>query len=205
MKKRRPAFQFKISLLEIKPTIWRRIQVSDLYSFWDLHVAIQDSMGWWDYHLHHFGTDNPITEKKEIIGIPEYCYDEEPHLYETLPGWNLKIRDYFNKRNSSMEYLYDYGDGWRHLIEFEGAVEKEAKEKYPLCIAGKRACPPEDVGGVYSFEKYCDIMDDPTHVEYQFYVDWRGPYDPNKFDHQEVRFSSPSLRWKKAFNSECYD
>jgi hypothetical protein len=47
-------YQFKITLLEISPKIWRRIQVPEKYSFWDLHVAIQDAMGWDDMHLHVF-------------------------------------------------------------------------------------------------------------------------------------------------------
>lgn len=46
----RKVFQFKITLLGVEPVVWRRIQISDLCSFWDLHVAIQDAMGWLDYH-----------------------------------------------------------------------------------------------------------------------------------------------------------
>jgi hypothetical protein len=54
MKWQNLVFQFKISLQEITPTIWRRIQVPAKYSFWDFHVAIQDSMGWFDYHSDYF-------------------------------------------------------------------------------------------------------------------------------------------------------
>ena len=69
-KKAKNVFQFKIALEGIKPAIWRQIQVPETYSFWDLHVAIQDSMGWLDYHLHQFKILNPQTENEELIGIP---------------------------------------------------------------------------------------------------------------------------------------
>ncbi|GAH94095.1 unnamed protein product [marine sediment metagenome] len=42
-------YQFKITLKDIKPPIWRKIQVPKTYTFYDLHVAIQDSMGWFGY------------------------------------------------------------------------------------------------------------------------------------------------------------
>ena len=46
--------QFLVVLSGTDPLVWRRIQVPEKYSFWDLHVAIQDAMGWLDYHLHEF-------------------------------------------------------------------------------------------------------------------------------------------------------
>ena len=63
-------YQFKISLKGIRPPIWRRIQVPETYTFWDLHVAIQDSMGWLDCHLHEFEIIDPSTGMKVEIGIP---------------------------------------------------------------------------------------------------------------------------------------
>jgi hypothetical protein len=87
-------YKFKITLRESKPPIWRRIQVPKTYTFWDLHVAIQDSMGWSDYHLHEFEIMNPTTKRKVRIGIPEGDFDQE-----VLPGWNHKIADYFSMEN----------------------------------------------------------------------------------------------------------
>lgn len=198
---RRPALQFKIVLEDTNPPIWRRIQVSDLYSFWDLHVAIQDAMGWQDCHLHHFITHNPSTGAKEYIGIPEECYGEDGFGdFETLPGWDLKIRDYFKEPNVSMEYEYDFGDGWMHTIEFEGPVEKESKAKYPRCIGGERACPPEDVGGVSGYEHFCIALRDPQDEMHQTYLDWSGGHDPEDFDCNEVRFDNPSIRFDYAFS-----
>jgi prepilin-type processing-associated H-X9-DG protein len=64
-------YQFKISLREISPVVWRRIQVPSNYSFWDFHVAIQDSMGWLDYHLHQISIKRPHAHKITEIGIPD--------------------------------------------------------------------------------------------------------------------------------------
>jgi len=75
-------YQFRITLEEIEPDIWRVIQVPETYNFWDLHVAIQDAMGWQDCHLHEFILINPLTGKKTRIGIPSEEFLDE----ETLPG-----------------------------------------------------------------------------------------------------------------------
>ena len=75
-------YQFKITLQETKPPIWRRIQVPETYTFWDLHIAIQDAMGWNDYHLHEFDVKKPGLRNEVRIGIPERDLDTE-----FLPGW----------------------------------------------------------------------------------------------------------------------
>lgn len=83
-------YQFKIALEGISPPIWRRIQVPETYTFWDLHVAIQDAMGWLDYHLHEFEVPVPSTGTKVKIGIPD-----EEFGRQILPGWGEKITQYF--------------------------------------------------------------------------------------------------------------
>ena len=81
--------------------------------FWDLHVAIQDSMGWEDYHLHAFKIINPLTGKKVEIGIPDEDYEE------ILPDDKIKLSEYFNENNAQAMYIYDFGDWWEHQIELE--------------------------------------------------------------------------------------
>jgi len=97
-------YQFKITLKDIKPPIWRRIQVPKTYTFYDLHVAIQDSMGWFDGRLHEFEIVNPLSGTKTIIGIPNE--DEDFANYKTLPGWKQKIADYFSKENKGVKTIY---------------------------------------------------------------------------------------------------
>jgi len=194
---KRPVFQFKITLQGIHPPIWRRIQISDLCTFWDLHVAIQDAMGWWDYHLHDFKVINPITNKKGHMGIDA---DDDFDILNTLPGWDFKVRDYISA-NEKMIYSYDYGDGWKHMVEFEGEHSKLKQSRdYPICVDGERACPPEDVGGVPGYENFIIAINDPNHEEHDKFLQWvGGKYDPNKFSPKKVKFDNPRKRWFKAF------
>ncbi|MBI5346018.1 MAG: plasmid pRiA4b ORF-3 family protein [Chlamydiae bacterium] len=194
-------YQFKISLQEIQPLIWRRIQVPENYTFWDFHVAIQDVMGWLDYHLHSFVTENLVTGKKEHIGIPEEIYDECFDDYETLPGWDLQIGDYFSEERRFMQYLYDYGDGWDHLIEYEAIFFKKPFQKYPVCLDGARSGPPEDCGGVPGYENFIKIIKDPLNKESQSMRKWAGKDKCNTevFDKKNVHFDNPKTRFKKAF------
>jgi Plasmid pRiA4b ORF-3-like protein len=62
--------QFLIVLAGTDPLVWRRVQVPEGYSFWDLHVAIQDAMGWKDYHLHEFQLFDEAAQTLVSVGIP---------------------------------------------------------------------------------------------------------------------------------------
>ena len=156
-------FQFKISLIGIEPAIWRRIQVPEHYTFWDFHVAIQDAMGWLDYHLHEFKIFNPATGVEVSIGIPdEDLMDNNP----MLPGWELDIADYFSIDNPKADYEYDFGDGWLHSIQLEEILPKNGDLNYPVCVGGERSCPPEDCGGVWGYQNLLKILSDPDDKEY---------------------------------------
>ena len=186
-------YQFKISLKEVNPPIWRRIQVPENYTFWDLHVAIQDSMGWWDSHLHSFTLKNPVTGEKEEIGIPsDDFFDEMP----MLPGWKERISKWFST-NKKAEYVYDFGDGWSHEVKLEKILPREQKVKYPRCIEGERACPPEDCGGIGGYYNLLEIISNPAHEEYEEMMEWLGGrYDPEAFDPAQAKFDNPKERLK---------
>jgi len=189
-------YQFKITLKDINPLIWRRIQVPKTCTFWDFHVAIQDSMGWFDGHLHEFEINNPLTGLKILIGIPE----EEFADYKVLPGWKIKIADYFLKENKSANYIYDFGDNWRHKITLEKILPKENNVTYPLCVKGERACPPEDCGGTYGYEDFLKIIGDPDDEQHEEKLEWiGGEFNPEHFDPNEVTFDDPAERFKIAF------
>jgi len=192
-------YQFKVSLKDIIPIIWRRIQVPEKYTFWDLHVAIQDAMGWLDYHLHEFRILNPMTCLKESIGIPDY-QAEGPTM---LPSWEVMIADYFVHDNTVAEYEYDFGDGWQHLLILENIVPKEQGKRYPLCMAGEQACPPEDCGGPPGYEEFLKAIRDADHEEHESLLRWiGGSFSPVKFNPAEVKFDNPKRRWKIAFERE---
>lgn len=196
-KKALNVYQFKISLLEVKPLIWRRIQVVETYTFWDLHVALQDAMGWEDYHLHEFHVIDPKTGKNTIIGIPD---EDEISDRLTLEGDQQHIRDFFSNENPKARYDYDFGDGWEHEIVLEAILPKEPKVKFPKCLAGARSCPPEDCGGSGGYEQLLKIIKNPRHPDYREKITWLGNrFNAEHFDATQVRFDSPTKRWKLAF------
>ena len=184
-------------LLGIKPPIWRRILVPDDYSFWDLHVAIQDAMGWTDCHLHMFRLK--VARAGEVaIGIPD-----DEGFEEIEPGWETKVSDYLSLTNRKARYDYDFGDGGEHAIELEEIRPKKTRERLPACIGGRRACPPEDCGGPWGYtEKFLPAIRQPDHEEHASMVEWYGrPFDPERFDLDEVVFDSPEDRWKVSFQT----
>jgi hypothetical protein len=194
--------QYKITLRDISPAIWRQIQVPENYTFWDLHVAIQDAMGWLDCHLHAFRFPEGEGKRPVEIGIP----DEESN-HPVLSGWEVGIVDYFIRPGVAVLYEYDFGDGWEHEVVLEGVLLREPKPRYPRCLAGARACPPEDCGGVSGYQQLVEVhLGQPKHPEYADSVEWlKGhaknyhPFDPERFDAHAVRFSDPKKRWTKAF------
>ncbi len=193
--------QFKITLLGIAPPIWRRLVVPQTFTFWDLHVAIQDSMGWLDYHLHRFDAidiDGNMTE----IGIP----DDENNFDETNPGWEVVLPEVFLDPGDRALYTYDFGDNWGHEILLEGIFLAEDGVTYPLCIDGSRACPPEDCGSISGYYRLIEILNDTKHDEHTEMVLWLKehaknyyPYDPEAFSASEVNFSDPIERWHTHF------
>ena len=191
-------YQFKITLKGVKPPIWRRIQVPESYTFWDFHVAIQDAMGWFDYHLHSFKIVNPMTGFREEIGIPDgdALWDD----YEVLSGWDRKISQYFMPENNKALYIYDFSDDWHHDVKLEKILPRDRQVKYPLCLAGKRACPPEDCGGAWGYRHLLEVLSDPEHEEYEDVFEWVGEeFDPEYFDLTETAFTDPKERWDYTF------
>lgn len=192
-------YQFKITLKDIEPKIWRIIQVPETYTFWDLHVAIQDTMGWSDSHLHSFKMKNPSTGEDTEIGIPDEDL-EDSDIY-LLPDWEQKIHKWFTEGNAHAEYVYDFGDNWRHDIVLEKIISREKGVKYPRCIYGERACPPEDCGSVPGYERMLEIIKDKKHEEYKDMIRWLGgKYDPELFDTKNVIFKDPQDRFKEVFD-----
>ena len=184
-------YQFKIALKGTKPPVWRRIQVPETYTFWDLHVAIQDAMGWWDYHLHQFELVDPSTAIKTEIGIPDEEFEGDR---EILPGWKQKIAEWFSMENRLAEYIYDFGDNWKHTVKLEKILPRKEGISYPICIAGERACPPEDCGGIWGYEKIC-------RGESEFQEEY-SDYDPEHFDVEKVSFDDPDKRRRIAFEQK---
>ena len=172
-------YQFKITLKEIRPSIWRRIQVKDC-TLDKLHEHIQTAMGWTNSHLHQFKIGGVLYGDPELL-----CegFEDGPEVVNSL---ETKISDIVPQdgKRFKFEYEYDFGDGWEHEILFERCLRAEKRVRYPLCVEGERACPPEDVGGSGGYAEFLAALADPKHEEHESYLEWGGPFDPEKFDAQ---------------------
>jgi hypothetical protein len=174
-------YQFKITLLEMEPPIWRRIQVKNC-TLDKLHEHIQTAMGWTNSHLHQFEIDHVIYGDLELLH--EGWQDETPPV-DSLSTRISKIIPQDGKRYG-FRYEYDFGDGWQHELLFEGYLRAEERERYPLCIEGERACPPEDVGGVWGYADFLEALSDHDHERHDEYVQWAGPFESEQFDAEEA-------------------
>ncbi|PIU36286.1 hypothetical protein COT03_00365 [Candidatus Shapirobacteria bacterium CG07_land_8_20_14_0_80_39_18] len=191
-------YQFKITLLDTHPPVWRRIQVPESYTFYDLHVAIQNAMGWLDCHLHCFEKRDTKTkhwgEYLVRIDCPfavEEFAEEENTLYTT----ETPITQFFKKPNDKIYYTYDFGDNWEHQIVLEKILPKRSV-KYPLCLEGKLACPPEDCGSIPGYYDCIEVFKNKNDKEL---LEWMGDWDPNSFDPKEVVFEDPKKRFEESW------
>jgi len=176
--------QFKIMLKGIEPLVWRRIQIAESSTFWDLHAAIQDAMGWQENHGYFFTVKELSTQREAFIGSSSTQEDED-----ILPGWQFKLQDYLKySTNEVMLYLYDFTDNWEHFIAFEGSFSKQVGVDYPVCLGGERACPPENIGGVFGYERHLQILFNPRHIFYEETQQLLGAFEPEYFDVSKVVF-----------------
>ncbi len=168
-------YQFKITLNGSEPAIWRRIQVKDC-TLEKLHEHIQTAMGWSNSHLHQF----QIEGKK--FGDPAML-DCELMDIEYIDSTVIRISDLVHKKNLPFDFLYEYdfGDGWEHHVQFEGCSPASPGKTYPLCLKGKQACPPDDVGGIWGYGDYLEALADPEHEQHKEKLQWNGPFNPNTF------------------------
>jgi len=169
-------FQIKVVLQDCKPSIWRRILVPADTSLFDLHKMIQVAMGWTNSHLHQFIKDEQY-----------YRVPHEDDWRPVIDERDIQIRNIAPSEGDKIVYEYDFGDGWGHTITVEKILPNDPHIRYPHCLTGKRACPPEDVGGIWGYEEFLEAMRDPDHVEHESYLEWWGEqFHPDEFDIEET-------------------
>lgn len=192
--------QFLVVLCGTDPLVWRRIQVPPGYSFWDFHVALQDALGWEDRHLHEFRFFDDAAHQTITIGIPT---DMSSADHPVTPGWTVPLSKYFEPRIGQrlpLIYLYDFGDGWEHIVMHEGFEPIKPAQTYPRCLAGERRCPPEDCGGVHGYAEFLMAVSNPKHPRHAELTEWIGrAWAADDFKPRRVVFDDPQKRWAGAF------
>jgi len=172
------ALQIRVTLSEIEPAVWRRLVVPLTWNLGQLHLAIQAAFNWWNYHLHEFNIGGLRYGDPEMLD--DGACDEDARSFDER---GVRLLDFQGGPGTVFGYIYDFGDGWRHVVEFEEHLVLEVAPKTAACIAGARARPPEDVGGVDGYERFLATMfdrNDPEHAETKRWCG--GHFDPEWFD-----------------------
>ena len=163
-------FQIKVTLAQTKPPVWRRFLIRSNARLSELHVCIQIVMGWYNSHLHEFSIydrEYGMTADTEL-----------GHLNENRYTLNKLVGP-----GSKFQYTYDFGDNWNHKITIEKELPAEPGTKYPICTAGKNACPPEDCGGPWVYPDFLAAVANPQHPDHEDMIEWiGGKFDPSAFD-----------------------
>jgi len=173
-------YQIQLTLNGSKPKIWRRLLVPSSMLLSDLHKVIQTTMGWENYHLHHFKKDDKFYSPRTK---DDPLWDDKNNLdYK-----KIRIHDLLLAEKDKIVYEYDFGDSWEHIIVLEKILPLDPTFKHPVCQAGKMRCPPEDSGGIDSYVDLLEKLQDPKSPGYSQAADWLGTeYDPEYFDREEI-------------------
>lgn len=171
--------QIKVKLQGVsKPPVWRRLRVRADTRLDRLHDAILAAFGWQGYHMHVF------TSGPDEFGIPDpelgFIDERAVHLGQLIGGVGDRLG-----------YTYDFGDDWEHEIVVEELLDADPQARYPILMAGKGACPPEDCGGPWGYSELKETLADPHHQQHQEMLDWLGlddasAFDPGRFDTYEI-------------------
>jgi hypothetical protein len=179
-------YEFEVSLSHIEPRIWRRFEIAVSASFAMLHKAIQDSLGWEDSHVWEFRRPG----RGVLAGVPDDnfgSFDTE----EIPDAQEVKLSQYFKADGGleSCDYNYDFGDDWSHLVKLIQIVSRGERFGRRL-LAGKRACPPEDCGGVHGYERlleFAETGEDRNGGDPAGLAEWLGDWKPDVFDLHVVK------------------
>jgi hypothetical protein len=170
------AVQIRVSIDEIEPDVWRRLVLPVHWNLEHLHLGIQAAFNWWNYHFYEFRIGGLRYGDVEVL--TEDATDDDPRVFD-----QTEVRLLNFKQGSVFSYHYDFGDGWRHTVAVEEFLTLGSSPKQGSCIAGERARPPEDVGGISGYERFLEIIADKEDPEYAETIRWCGGYfDPEWFD-----------------------
>jgi len=170
-------YELKVTLVHSRPPIWRRFQVESAVTLQKMHLILQIVMGWTDSHMHGFRVPQPGQRGARRRFLPIEDADEKA----------TRLANLLRRPKDRLVYEYDFGDGWEHELVLEAVVPRSATARYPIVLAGRGACPPDDVGGIPGYCHFLEAIKDPKHPDHEDMVEWGGEnFDPGRFDVQAV-------------------
>jgi hypothetical protein len=182
--------RLKVTLRGSRPPIWRRFVVASDVTLAELHDIVQIVMGWHDEHLHLFRVGAAVYGDLRYLDDLGDRDERRFRLDQVAPQAKTRLR-----------YEYDFGDSWEHEILVEAVGPPESGARYPICLAGKRACPPEDCGGLWGYSHFVEAVNDRKHRDYADMREWwGGPFDAEAFDPEQINrwLAQPGLRWRES-------
>ena len=178
--------RLKITLNDIKPLIWRRVEVPLTTSLLALHEVIQAVMLFENYHLFDFVTGTRGAETRYTISDPHNDLADDD-FGDTMDASKTELGQLIQAGVKRLTYTYDFGDNWEHTILIEAVAAADPTTVYPRFIEGANRAPPEDVGGIPGFENFINVMAKPKHPEYADIKQWYGrTFDPNEINEAEI-------------------
>ncbi|MBX3640628.1 MAG: plasmid pRiA4b ORF-3 family protein [Nitrosomonas sp.] len=168
----RSVYQLKVTLKYFRPPIWRRFLIASSANLSEVHITLQIVMGWTNSHLHGF-----------IFGNEQYG-EPDQEFFDTIKDESkFRLDQLLRHENEKLIYNYDYGDSWEHEVLLEKILPFKHDMTLPQCIKGKRACPPEDIGGIPGYALFLEAINDPSHPEHEEMHEWiNGDFDAEHFD-----------------------
>ena len=188
-------YQLKVTLLDTSPPVWRRFLAPAEVSLDRLHLMLQQVMGWENYHLYRFQVAS--AEYSELDD------DEQDDWLDYEDSRQATLGRLVSDRGTRFLYVYDFGDNWRHELRLEDVLEGKPDAGYPLCVGGRRACPPEDCGGPWGYAEMLEVVADPDHPEHLDRVEWLGEgFDPDAFDAGRVNRTLDGVRQRRGYTEK---
>jgi hypothetical protein len=163
--------------------------VLDCINLRNFHYIVQRVMGWDNSHLHRYFCG------KECYGAPSA--DNAPRLVHDETQFVLA--DIFKRTGTKVRYEYDFGDCWLHEITLEKSVPATAEHIHPICLGGKRNCPPEDIGGIWGYTELLESVSNPSHPRRSQFEEWLEEiYDPDRFELSEINSVLANMKYISA-------
>ena len=176
--------QLKVTLRGVKPPVWRRIVVKSDVTLGELAALLEGAMGWLGGHLHAFDVDGTW------YGMPDPDWESDD-----LDESQYRLRDVLSGEGAKMRWDYDFGDGWEHDVVVEKINPVDPEVEYPVCLSGRRACPPEDCGGPHGYDRLLTALADASHPDHEELKSWAPPdFDPAYFDVEGANLAMRSPR-----------
>ena len=177
----RDLYRIRVELKDIYPKIWRRLDVPTDLSLLILNDVIQAAFSWYHAHLWEFDIKGATFVDRNLI---EW---EDDSL---IDADQINLKTLVTKQIRKFKYTYDFGDNWVHLVSiFKRSPKPQPNLAYPALIAGERASPPEDVGGVWGYQEFLEAIRDPKHRSHKMFSEWMDTdsFDPDQMDEESIR------------------